>query len=306
MTNEQYIKNLSRPKGQIDVFLDTDAAAEIDDLYAIGYLLSNTEKFRVKGFGATMFSGWRARGIKESMEDSFNEILKMLKLTHREDLSPLVFKGSGEYLPDEKTPVKSDSSEYLAKLADSYTAENPLYVVAIGCITNVANAVLLNPEMKEKTVIVWLGGHAQHMPDTKEYNMCQDYAAARVLFGCGVPLIQLPCKGVVDRLSLSKPEIELWLKGKNEFCDYIADLTIFLAERYAKGSPWTRVIWDVTTLYWLADEGDKYMQYDLREAPMPTYDGKYEYGLNNHLMGYVYNIERDAIFNDLLRRLGNL
>jgi len=306
MTKEQYIKNLSRPEGKIDIFLDTDAAAEVDDLYAIGYLISNTEKFNIKGFGATMFSGWRARGIKESMEDSFEEILKLLKLLHREDLSHLVFKGSGEYLPDEKTTVKSGSSEYMAKLAADYTAEKPLYIVAIGCITNVANAFLLNPEMKEKTVVVWLGGHAQHMPDTNEYNMCQDYAAARVLFGCGVPLIQLPCKGVVDKLSLSKPEIELWLKGKNEYCDYISDLTIFLAERYAKGSPWTRVIWDVTTLYWFADEGDKYMQYDLRTAPLPTYDGKYEYPENGHLFGYVYNIERDPIFNDLLRRLGDL
>lgn len=306
MTKEQFIKNLSRPQGQIDVFLDTDAAAEIDDLYAIGYLISNKEKFNIKGFGATMFCGWRSRGIKESTEDSFNEILKVLKLLKREDLLDKVFMGASEYLKDEKTPISSESSKYMAELSENYSSEKPLYIVAIGCITNVANAFLINPQMKEKTVVVWLGGHAQHIPDTKEYNMNQDYKASRIIFGCGVPLIQLPCKGVVDKLSLSKHEIEYWLKGKNEFCDYISDLTICLAERYAKDMPWTRVIWDVTPLYWLTDEGDKYMQYDLRPAPFPTDEGIYQYEENRHLFGYVYNIERDAIFNDLLKRLGNL
>ena len=39
MTKEQYVKNLSVPTGKVDVVLDTDAFNEIDDQFAIAYLL---------------------------------------------------------------------------------------------------------------------------------------------------------------------------------------------------------------------------------------------------------------------------
>lgn len=39
MTNEQYLKNLKVPTGQIDIVLDTDAYNEIDDQFAIAYML---------------------------------------------------------------------------------------------------------------------------------------------------------------------------------------------------------------------------------------------------------------------------
>ena len=43
MTNEQRIKNLSVPCKKIDVVLDTDAFNEIDDQYAISYLLRSAD-----------------------------------------------------------------------------------------------------------------------------------------------------------------------------------------------------------------------------------------------------------------------
>ena len=48
MNREQYLKNLSVPEGKIDVVLDTDAYNEIDDQFAIGYMLRNTRKFNIK------------------------------------------------------------------------------------------------------------------------------------------------------------------------------------------------------------------------------------------------------------------
>ena len=160
------------------------------------------------------------------MERSYNEIFKVLRLAGREDLSNIVYRGSTEYLPDENTPVLSDNASFLAELSRQYSPEKPLYVVAIGAITNVASALLLNPEMKENTVVVWLGGHAFHMNHTREFNMRQDVAAARVVFGCGVPVVQLPCLGVVDHFAASKQELEYWLLGKNELSTYLAENTI--------------------------------------------------------------------------------
>jgi inosine-uridine nucleoside N-ribohydrolase len=139
------------------------------------------------------------------MERSYQEILKLLSLMKRDDLKPAVYRGSTRYLPSETKPVDSDAARFLVRLASGYSSENPLYVVAIGAVTNVASALLIEPSLKDKIVLVWLGGHAHDWPHNREFNLHQDIAAARIVFGCGVPLVQLPCMGVVSAFTVSGP-----------------------------------------------------------------------------------------------------
>lgn len=300
MDYAQYIKSLTPPRQPVDVVLDTDAYNEIDDQFAIAYLLSAPEKLRVKGICAAPFFNSRSISPGDGMKKSYREIQKLLKLTSRE--LP-VYKGAASYLPDENTPAESDAASYLARLASQYQPENPLYIVAIGAATNIASALLLNPAMKESTVVVWLGGHGHHLPDTREFNMEQDIAAARVLFDSGVPVVQLPCGGVVDHFSTSRYELEHWLKGKNALCDYLLENTVAEAEEYAAGKPWTRVIWDVTAVAWLLTGEKHLMSWDQRPAPIPEYDCRYAFDSRRHPIAYVYQINRDRIFEDLFTRL---
>lgn len=302
MKPENYYRCLEVPKGPVDVVLDTDAYNEIDDQFAIAYLLRSEEKLRVKGLCAAPFLNGNSVSPADGMEKSYHEIHKILTLAGREDLIPHTYRGSDAFLSDEKTPIQSEAAIFLAELSRSYTEENPLYILAIGAITNVSSAFLLRPEMKDCTVVVWLGGQAHHMANTDEFNMKQDIAAARVIFGCGVPLVQLPCAGVVDRVFTTRPELEYWLKGKNPLADYLATNTINTAESYAAGKPWSRVIWDVTAVAWLVD-GDRFMLSRLVPAPMPEYDFRYGMAPDNHLMSYVYCLSRDRIFEDMFRRL---
>ena len=51
-------------------------------------------------------------------------------------------------MPSETEPVISDAAKDLAERAMDYSEENPLYVIAIGAITNVSSALLMNPEIK--------------------------------------------------------------------------------------------------------------------------------------------------------------
>ena len=300
MTIEQRIKNLSVPKGPIDVVLDTDAYNEIDDQFAISYLLRCGEKLNTLALYAAPFHNKKSDGPADGMERSYDEIMKLLALSgDKVD----VYRGSTEYLPDEKTPVMSPAAEHLAQLANNYSPEKPLYVVAIGAITNVASAILLNPAVAENTVVVWLGGHARHFHNTREFNMYQDVAASRVVMGCGVPFIQLPCFGVVSAFTVSGPELEYWLRGKNDLADYLARNTIAEAESYAKGRAWTRVIWDVTAVAWLMNDNNRFMASRLEHTYLSTYDNLYAVNDNSHLMRYVYHINRDALLNDLIARL---
>ena len=304
MTNEQYMKNLCVPTGRIDVVLDTDAYNEIDDQFAIAYMLLKKDKLNVKAICAAPFEHRPRTLACEGVEQSYNEIIKLLKLMDMPEMAENVFMGAGNFLKDEASYEKTPASEEMVRLARLYTPENPLYIVAIGAITNVASAILMDECVKENCVIVWLGGHSHDWhKGADEYNMTQDIAAARVVLDSGIPFVQLPCVGVVDRFYTTKPELEYWLKGKNKISDYLCENTIAAAERYASGKPWSRVIWDVTAIGWLLNENDRLMYHKLVPAPIPEYDKNYSFDESRHLIRCVTYINRDALITDLFETL---
>lgn len=237
------------------------------------------------------------------MEKSHAEILRVLELAGCGGLAASVFKGSRRYLPDERTPVPSPAALDLAGRARGYSPEKPLYVLAIGAVTNVASALLLAPEIRDRVVIVWLGGNAWDWPDNAEFNMRQDVAAARVVFGCGAPLVQLPCMGVVSAFTTTGPELAHWLGGRNALCDYLVGRTVSEAETYAAGKPWSRAIWDVCAAGWLLDSRGLMVRDRVERSPIPQYDHHYSFDPARHYMKYVYHIDRDRLFGDLFRRL---
>lgn len=296
-------KRLEMPKGRIDMVLDTDAYNEIDDQYAIAFMVRSKEKLNPLAVYAAPFFNSKAKSPADGMEKSFDEIIHILTLCGEKELTEKVYRGSENYLPDEKTPVVSDAAKDLVERSKGYTAENPLYVVAIGAITNVASALLLDPTLKDRIVVVWLGGHAHFWDHTKEFNMVQDIAAARVVMGCGVPVVQLPCMGVVSDFRISGPELEYWLVGKNPLTDYLARHAIEEAESYAKGTSWTRIIWDVTAVAWLLNDDDRYMYTEIRNTLLPSYDGVYEKEPINQPLRYVKAIRRDKLMTDLIEKL---
>ena len=297
MTHAQRLNNLNVPTLPIDVVLDTDAYNEIDDQFAIAYLLKS-EGIRTHALYAAPFFNSNSTSPADGMARSYDEIGKLLGLMGRDVPT---YRGSTCYLPNEHTPVESAAARDLVERARAYSPEHPLYVVAIGAITNVASAILMDPCVAENTVVVWLGGHARHFCDTAEFNMVQDIAAARVVFCCGVPLVQLPCAGVVSSFTISRQELEYFLAGKNPLADYLARNTIAAAEAYAAGRNWTRVIWDVTAVAWLKNQGDRFLLSRMVPTPLPTYDKQYEDVPDAPPMRYVYYVHRDALMNDLIR-----
>ncbi len=307
MTKEQFLKNLSPPKKKVDILLDTDAYNEVDDQFAISYLLKAEDRVKIKAICAAPFFNQRSVSPKDGMIKSYNEILKLLHIAHRDDLRDIVHYGADAFMEIEGEPVLSKSSEVISKLASEYSPENPLYIIAIGAITNVASAILLNPDVKENCVVICLCGHGRHIcSPAYEFNMRQDIAAARVVFGSGIPLIQLPCGGIVDHLIATKYELKHWLKGKSPLCDYLYNQTVEEAESTSPHAAWSRIIWDISTVAWLLQDEDNSMMRDvLIPSPIPEHDGTYSEDSTRHLIRYVNWVSRDAIFSDLFNRLGS-
>ena len=293
------------PHGPIDAILDTDTFNETDDQFALSYLLRCEEKVNVKAICAAPFYNHNSASPADGMEKSYREILTLLSLLNREDMKKVTYRGSESYLPDEKTPVLSEAAERIVEISRSYTAEKPLYVVAIGAITNVASALLIDPTMAERIVVVWLGGHALSWTQpTSEFNMVQDIAAARVVFDSGVALVQLPCMGVVSHFTTTGPELDYWLGGKgNALADFLIKRCYGEANKFAAGMPWSRVIWDVVAVAWLMNDGDRFMSGRVISRPIVTYDGQNAADHRRAPMLYIDAVNRDALIRDLFDRI---
>ena len=305
MTDEQYSKNLGIPTGKCDVILDTDTFNEVDDQFALSYLLRASEKLTVRAVCAAPFFNHHSVSPADGMEKSYAEILKLLRLANRTDLNDVVYRGADRYLPDESTPVESDAARAIVALSRDYSADKPLYIVAIAAITNVASALLLDKTLAERCVIVWLGGNAHHSEGhgAGEFNMKQDIAAARVLFNSGAPIVQLPCTDVVDGFRVSGPELKAFLGGKNPLCDYLIQTVFDEVALYCPSPVWSRVIWDVTAVGWLLNDGGKLMASKTVPAPIPQYDKYYSFDDSRPLIRYITRIHRDALLRDLVDKL---
>lgn len=286
-----------RDDNVLDMVLDTDTFNEVDDQFAIGYMLQYTKKFHVRALYAAPFvNGTLSNSPGEGMQKSFDEIEKLLRLTGR--CIP-VYRGSQRWLPDENTPVQSDAAKHLALLAENYSPERPLFVVAIGAITNIASALLLNPRIAKNIVVVWLGGTAYHIGSTYEFNMIQDVAAVRTVFTLAEKIVQLPCEGIVSEFVTTTHELDYWLQGKNALCDYLCSI---VKRHSVDGTAWSRVIWDVTAIAWLLNRDDRFLQDCIVPIQMPNYRGGYD-AVPDKKVCYVKKVYRDALYTDLFTRL---
>ena len=298
---------LRRPTGKIDAILDTDTYNEIDDQYALAYLLCSPESVNLRAVTAAPFYRDPSQGISRSrdpgdgMEKSYQEIQKVLRLAGREDLSDRVYRGATRYLPDELTPVDSEAVRKILEISQDHNEENPLYILAIAAGTNVASALLTDPTLVKRCIVVWLAGHAHHWNDCSDFNMSQDMAASRIIFGCGVPLVQFPMFGVVSEFRFSKPELEYWFRGKGRLADYLIDNTYPFCDQKFGYEGWSKPLWDLAAVCWVVQ--GPFLESTCVPAPVPTSDFGYSIDMTRHPMQYVYCIHKDPLIADVAAKL---
>ncbi|WP_036746118.1 nucleoside hydrolase [Paenibacillus sp. UNC451MF] len=294
---EQLIRRLQPPLGMVNVVLDTDTFNEIDDQFAIVYTLLSKEKINLHAIYAAPFFNHLSEGPKDGMKKSYDEIIRILQRmnVHAEDF---VFRGSERFLRAAEEPVDSPAARDLIARAMAAPDNEPLYVVGIGAITNVASAILLEPKIIERIVVVWLGGHHLDWADTNEFNLKQDVLSAQILFDCGVPLVLIPCVGVASHLLTTLPEVERYVKGKGSIGD-------FLAERYEACSKdhfaYSRVIWDISVIAWLVNPAT--VPTALVHSPLLTNQITWSQDNSRHFIRYANFVHRDPIFKDFFFKL---
>jgi purine nucleosidase len=290
------LSRLEPPSGKVRMVLDTDTYNEIDDQFALVHAMLSPKRLDVEAVYAAPFYNERSTGPGDGMEKSHEEILLLLD---RLDVSPdgFVFRGSTGFLPDWESAYRSEATLDLIERAMG-SSDRPLYVVAIGAITNLASAILIEPRIIERIVVVWLGGHARHWPHTREFNLRQDIQAARLILDCGVPLVRIPCLGVASHLLTTLPEIERYLQGRGAIGDYLVQIfASFRSDHYAR----SKVIWDIAAIAYLLNAD--WVETDLVHSPIVTDQATWSFDPSRHLIRCARYVDRDAIFRDLFTKM---
>ncbi|MHB1293464.1 MAG: nucleoside hydrolase [Anaerolineae bacterium] len=290
------LRRLEPAMAGASMVLDTDTYNEIDDQFALCYaVLADT--LNLEAVYAAPFFNERSSGPADGMERSYQEILRVLKLLNAPWQGP-VLRGSPGYLPAGKEPVVSPAAEDLVRRA-MQPRNGPLYVLAIGAITNVASALLMAPEIVGRIVVVWLGGQPKYWPTAREFNLQQDVPAAQVVFDSGVPLVHIPCKNVAEHLRTTLPEIGAYVRGHGAIGDYLYRI---LEECTPNHLAYSRVIWDISTVAWMVNAA--WVPTELIPSPVLLDDVTYgPVDPSRHLIRQAIDVNRDRVFGDLFTRL---
>lgn len=297
ITEEQRLARLQIPEGPVRMVLDTDTYNEIDDQFAVIYSLLSGEKLQVEAFYAAPFYNEKSSGPSDGMHKSYEELVRIRELMKLPEHPP-IYKGADMYMPGAGKPVMSEAAEDLIRRAQAATADDPLYVVAIGAITNVASAIIHEPSIIQNIVVVWLGGHALNWPHTREFNLKQDPHAARVILDCGAPLVLVPCMGVATHVTTTLSELRDYVRDTGPVGNY---LYREFEETSADHKGHSRVIWDISTVAYLLDE--RYVESDVVRSPVLTEELVWSHDPARHSIRCVRYLYRDHIFKDLFTKL---
>ena len=243
----------------------------------------------------------------EGTELSYQEILKIYELLEVDAIDK-VFHGSDRFLESLDRPIESPAVDHLIERAMANDAQDrPLYVVALAALTNIASAILIEPKIIERIVVVWTAAYPtfSHLPNRPSMNLVQDILASQFLFDCGVPHVYLPGFYIGVQLSLSLPDTERWIKGRGKIGDYLHHLYTHnpvYEQRGIKehfGRTW--IAWDLINFAWLLNP--EWVPSQL--VPSPKLDERlvWQHGEKRHLMREAVGINRDEIFRDFFKKL---
>lgn len=279
-----------REDKKIRVIIDTDAACEADDQYAIAHALM-TQKFIVRGITAEHFYG------ENSEQESYDEIRKILSLMNREEVP--VYHGIAGAIEDIRNPPCSKAVDFIISEALS-DSTYPLYIFCQGAVTNVACAILKAPEIVSRMIVISIIG-GEYPNGGSEFNLHNDYRAANVLFASGVELWQVPinCYSRI-RVSYSELQEKVYPCGK---------IGRYLFENMQEYSNSARGGWTMGESWSLGDSpcvglGMDFCigRFEYRKSPVADENGNYKAFNENEIRVYQ-EIDSRFILEDMFAKL---
>ena len=216
------------------VWIDSDSGNEMDDLYALTYLLSDTTVDLV-GVSSAHFNNpdlltkkdWNSYPTKNintvKISQQLNE--KLLKFMDRENIPhPIGANQMIGYSWGGQEPAPSAASAMIIERAHKIKPGQKLDVIVIGASSNISSALLADSTIKSKMHIYLLGAQfdvAKNVWNKNEFNIRNDLNSFDYLLNLdGLELTIIPAN-VAYALQFSRNISKENLENKNELSNFL-------------------------------------------------------------------------------------
>lgn len=278
---------------KLRVIIDTDAACEADDPFAIAHALMS-KKLIVKAIFAEQF------GTPDTTRLSYNEIMTVLDAM---DIEVPVFMGEEGKLSDVEGKDISPAARYLI---DEAMREDPLplFVLCQGAITNIASAIKACPQIIKRMTVVWIGGqgHDNFTKEFREFNAGNDIEAANLVISSGVEFWQIP-SNVYSTMQIGLAELQKKVYpcgkiGKHLF-ENMVNYNMSEHAGWTAGESWS--LGDSPAVGVALDPNCG--QYVYREAPIFQEDTTYRFEAGRPMIRVYTSINSRFILEDFICKL---
>lgn len=213
---------ISAQGGKSRIILDTDIGDDIDDAWALAFVIS------YRGFdplGVTITHGNTPERAKIAC--------KMLHVAGRDDIPVFVGRKTNDKVFQQyswaedftaKRPARKTAADFIVETVKRYPGEVTL--LAVGPLQNLADALRKEPGLgKYVKRVVLMGGcvyGTSYSPDkpVREWNVYQSTADAQLVYGAGLPLTIVPLD--------STTFVQLSDQERKQVADYNSPLTYTL------------------------------------------------------------------------------
>lgn len=278
---------------KIRVIIDTDAACEADDPFAIAHALMS-KKLDVKAILAEQF------GEPETAKRSYDEIITILEAM---ELEVPVFMGEKGKLSDITEKICSPAATFLIQEAMREDGK-PLYVLCLGAITNIASAIRTCPDIIKRMTVIWIGGQNpdDFTSDLREFNAGNDIEAANLVVSSGVELWVIPFN-VYTTMQIGLAEIQRRIYpcgaiGKHLFENMIS-YNMSSNAGWTAGESWS--LGDSPAVGIAINPGCG--QYVYREAPIFNEDTTYRFESGRPIIRVYTSIDSRYVLEDFMCKL---
>jgi purine nucleosidase len=280
---------------RVPVVLSTDVGNEIDDQWAIVYLLLQP-KFEVLGVMSAHAPTITAPAGKTSYRILVDVVENRMGMRRH----PPLIEGGIEPLGTAVTGRRSPAVDFLIKTSRKFSKEKRLTVLIIGAATDIASAILLDPSIVDRIRIVQMGFTNEQ--GGEEFNIANDVHAAQAILSSNVPLVIGP--GDVCRASLS-----LKFEEARKMLEHRGAIGSWLWEEYQAwyfrvvkplrvndfSKSW--VIWDNIALAYVLGMTTQH------NSPRPRLrdDMKFESLQTDREVTWITDVDEDRLWSDFLK-----
>lgn len=281
------------------VILSTDVGNEIDDQWAVAYMLANAQTFDVLAIISSHAPSLPDPSAHYTYLVLKNEVENRMGMA----VHPPLFEGSSIPLTDSRTPIGNAGVKFIIDASKNFSSDNRLTILTIGAATDVASAIIEDPAITSRIRVVAMAFTS--WPDGgNEYNVANDVKAWQVIMDSNVPLVIGPGDVCRRDLSMSLDEarslvgnrgpVGEWLYAEFAMW-YFREVKPLRQDDFSK--KW--VIWDTITLAFI--EG--LTAQETHPRPVLTDAMQFAPGRNGRNITWITSVNSKAMWKDFAEKL---